>query len=176
MGGRCGQISLSGRLMPGRGCPPWNSYCPSSPIFTARLVWTWVEAKSSCSKGSSRCPLASPPPPDPEEISSVADTSFWKQRQEMDPVCFGMISEWIWAQLRVGHGESPDGHGYQTLTTSSMASLTADTVRTKTRGTTVVNQEREEISGMSCKEREREIRMPTKLRGIFPPGFGRQRG
>lgn len=68
----------------------------------------------------------------------------------------------------VGHEESPDGHHYQTLTTSSMASLTADTVRTKTRGTTVVNQEREEISGMSCKEKEKSG-CPQSLEGFFHP-------
>lgn len=66
----------------------------------------------------------------------------------------------------VGHGESPDGHRYQTLTTSSMASLTADTVRTKTRGTTVVNQEREEISGMSCKERQKNQDAHKAWRGF----------
>lgn len=37
------------------------------------------------------------------------------------------------------------------LTISSMASLAAVTVNTKTRGTTVVNQDREEIAGITYK-------------------------
>ena len=39
---------------------------------------------------------------------------------------------------------------------SSVASFAAVMERTNSRGTTVVNQDREEIAGMSCKEKNRE--------------------
>ena len=61
---------------------------------------------------------------------------------------------------------------------SSVASFAAVMERTNSRGTTVVNQDREEIAGMSCKEknRERDRRRERKRERERQRDRGRERG